>query len=81
MCVSNVSGEPYKTGEIWQPGDCAQCVCGENGRGQCSSIKCQKLACDRPIKLRNRGCPICPLDYLKGKTGRLVMGKYIKEVK
>lgn len=65
LCVNSVNGEPYQVGEIWKPSDCAQCMCGKNGRGQCSSVKCQQPGCDRPIKLRDRCCPVCPQDYFK----------------
>lgn len=63
QCVDPLSKRVFKKGEIWRLSECAHCVCGESGSGSCSIVRCPRLRCDDPFKIKGICCPVCPQDY------------------
>lgn len=68
-CISG--GRYYLHGSSWHPVmgpfgpmDCVNCYC-RSGRIECRRLECPSrptLACDRPVKVTGRCCPVCPFE-------------------
>ncbi|KAI3384435.1 hypothetical protein SNEBB_003336, partial [Seison nebaliae] len=50
----------YQVGSIFYQDKCTKCKCSQNGKVQCSPIKCPVLSCAQPIQTEGICCDRCP---------------------
>jgi len=65
-CYDTVTQKYYREAELWQRDECTSCYCGNDRKPVCTEITCPPVFCEKPMKIEQRCCPVCPANIQQG---------------